>query len=237
MFVPDFTTTPANAAEFDVVDTGWYQDSVYGKFTGTFEAGKEYIYEIVLKAKDGYRFPVSGGAYQGTALLNGEEPYYADADTLGSYAYIGVKFTLTAPDAPNVKITTSAGHPKLTWDAVDGAAKYWIYRSTDGVNFKYYDSTTKTTYTNSSVTEGTTYTFTMPAYAVAVLAEFEAAKPVIREERERAEHIVVLSGYDTERNETNPETGAPVEAASFVTLAAVIAAGACFACRKNKETK
>ena len=62
-----------------------------------------------------------------------------------------------APNAPELKITTSAGKPKIYWNAVDGAAKYWIYRSTDGKNFKYYDSTTKTSYTNNSTAIGSTY--------------------------------------------------------------------------------
>ena len=62
-----------------------------------------------------------------------------------------------APKAPELKITTSAGKPKIYWNAVDGAAKYWIYRSTDGKNFKYYDSTTKTSYTNNSTAIGSTY--------------------------------------------------------------------------------
>ena len=62
-----------------------------------------------------------------------------------------------APKAPELKITTSAGKPKIYWNAVDGAVKYWIYRSTDGKNFKYYDSTTKTSYTNNSTAIGSTY--------------------------------------------------------------------------------
>ena len=62
-----------------------------------------------------------------------------------------------APKAPELKITTSAGKPKIYWNAVDGAAKYWIYRSTDGKNFNYYDSTTKTSYTNNSTAIGSTY--------------------------------------------------------------------------------
>ena len=72
-----------------------------------------------------------------------------------------------APKAPELKITTSAGKPKIYWNAVDGAAKYWIYRSTDGKNFKYYDSTTKTSYTNSSTAIGSTYYYRVKAVAVA----------------------------------------------------------------------
>ena len=68
-----------------------------------------------------------------------------------------------APKAPELKITTSAGKPKIYWNAVDGAAKYWVYRSTDGKTFKYYDSTTKTSYTNSSTSIGTTYYYKVKA--------------------------------------------------------------------------
>ena len=68
-----------------------------------------------------------------------------------------------APKAPELKITTSAGKPKIYWNAVDGAAKYEIYRSTDGKNFKYYDRTTNTSYTNKSTTIGTTYYYKVKA--------------------------------------------------------------------------
>ena len=65
--------------------------------------------------------------------------------------------------APKLSITASAGHPKLKWSAVDGASKYWLYRSTDGVNYKYYDSTVKTSYTNLSSSIGTTYYYKLKA--------------------------------------------------------------------------
>ena len=65
--------------------------------------------------------------------------------------------------APALKITTASGHPKLSWNAVDGAYKYWIYRSTDGKNFKYYDRTNNTSYTNNATTIGTTYYYKVKA--------------------------------------------------------------------------
>ena len=68
-----------------------------------------------------------------------------------------------APKAPELKITTSAGKPKIYWNAVDGAVKYWVYRSTNGKNFKYYDSTKKTSYTNKSTSVGTTYYYKVKA--------------------------------------------------------------------------
>ena len=68
-----------------------------------------------------------------------------------------------APKAPELKITTSAGKPKIYWNAVDGAVKYWVYRSTDGKNFKYYDRTNNTSYTNKSTEIGTTYYYKVKA--------------------------------------------------------------------------
>ncbi len=66
-------------------------------------------------------------------------------------------------DVRTFTITTAAGKPKLSWRAVDGADRYWIYRSTDGKNFKFYDGTAKTTYTNNSTTIGTTYYYLVKA--------------------------------------------------------------------------
>ena len=64
---------------------------------------------------------------------------------------------------PVLSASLTQGKIKLTWDAVDGASKYWIYRSTDGKTFAYYDATSKTTYTNSSVNSGTQYYYKVKA--------------------------------------------------------------------------
>ena len=85
-----------------------------------------------------------------------------------------------APKAPELKITTSAGKPKIYWNAVDGAAKYWVYRSTDGKTFNYYDSTTKTSYTNSSTSIGTTYYYKVKAVAVVDGKDYASDYSVIR---------------------------------------------------------
>ena len=85
-----------------------------------------------------------------------------------------------APKAPELKITTSAGKPKLSWNAVNGAVKYWIYRSTDGVNFKYYDSTTSTSYTNKSTSVGTTYYYKVKAVGIdGATSDFSVSKSIL----------------------------------------------------------
>ncbi len=57
----------------------------------------------------------------------------------------------------------SEGHPKLTWKEIDGAEKYRVERSTDGENWTTMKTTTKTSYTNTSAEEGTTYYYRVTA--------------------------------------------------------------------------
>ena len=83
------------------------------------------------------------------------------------------------PKAPELKITTSAGKPQIYWSAVNGAVKYWIYRSTDGVNFKYYDRTTSTSYTNKSTSVGTTYYYKVKAVGIdGATSDFSVSKGI-----------------------------------------------------------
>ena len=91
-----------------------------------------------------------------------------------------IHYVPNVPAAPALKITTSAGKPKIYWNAVDGATKYWVYRSTDGKNFKYYDSTTKTSYTNNSTSIGTTYYYKVKAVAVVDGKDYASDYSVIR---------------------------------------------------------
>ena len=74
-----------------------------------------------------------------------------------------IHYGSNVPAAPALKITTSAGKPKIYWNAVDGAVKYWVYHSTDGKNFSYWDSTTKTSYVNSGAKKNTNYYYKVKA--------------------------------------------------------------------------
>ena len=103
--------------------------------------------------------------------------------------------------APNVSITSAYGKPKLSWNAVNGADKYWVYRSTDGVNFKYYDTTTKTTYTNKSVTAGTTYYYKVKAVKVvngssiaSQLSNSVSVKAKLKKKREPTGFLLIIWG-------------------------------------------
>ena len=65
---------------------------------------------------------------------------------------------------PNVKITlTSAGNPKMTWDAVEGATKYRIYRANPAGEFELYKTTTKTSFTDSETDPNAMYFYQVMA--------------------------------------------------------------------------
>ena len=144
-------------------------------------SGKPYIY---WSAVDGanryyvYRSTTKDGTYSflgSTAKLNYTDSK-ADAGTTYYYKVKagivnGVKSNSSAAVAitcrcarPSVKITTSNGSPKLTWNAVAGANKYYIYRSTEANGtFEYLYSTKNLFYTNKSTVAGTTYYYKVKA--------------------------------------------------------------------------
>ena len=65
---------------------------------------------------------------------------------------------------PVVKITTSSGKPKLTWNAVAGAGKYEVYRATSkNGTYTKMSTTTNRSYTNTNARAGTTYYYKVKA--------------------------------------------------------------------------
>ena len=70
-------------------------------------------------------------------------------------------------DLASPKVTTSltsSGKPKLTWNTVDGAVSYKVYRSTsENGTYTLMKTTTSTTYTNTSAVKGTTYYYRVKA--------------------------------------------------------------------------
>ena len=72
----------------------------------------------------------------------------------------------SAPAAPVVKLGNSAtsGKPMLTWNAVEGATSYRIYRSTaKGSGYSLLGTVTATSYTNTGAKAGTTYYYRVKA--------------------------------------------------------------------------
>ena len=144
-------------------------------------SGKPYIY---WSAVDGanryyvYRSTTKDGTYSflgSTAKLNYTDSK-ADAGTTYYYKVKAgivnsVKSNSSAAVAitcrcarPSVKITTVNGSPRLTWNAVTGAAKYEVYRATskNGSYTKMF-TTSNLSYTNTSAKAGTTYYYKVKA--------------------------------------------------------------------------
>ena len=135
-------------------------------------ATKYWIYRSTDGKNFKYYDSTTKTSYTNSGAASGAKYYYKvkavtvvnGKSVASSYSY--AKSLVCTPATPNVSITSANGKPKLSWNAVSGATKYWIYRSTDGKNFKYYDSTTKTTYTNNSTTVGTRYYYKVKAVVV-----------------------------------------------------------------------
>ena len=60
-------------------------------------------------------------------------------------------------------VNAATGKPKLTWEAVDGANCYRIYRRTAGNDFVYLDSTSSTAFTDKTAEAGVNYYYQVKA--------------------------------------------------------------------------
>lgn len=145
-----------------------------GKVTLTWDkvsGAKEYVV---------YRANYSNGTY--TKMFTTKNTSYTNTSANAGYTYYykvkAISYKTAYADsamsnmvtrtcdcaAPAVKIAlNSDGHPKLTWDKVNGAEKYRVYRSTDGKNFSYCYTATATYFNNNSATAGTTYYYKVMA--------------------------------------------------------------------------
>ena len=139
------------------------------KWSAVTGAEKYWIYRSTDGVNFKYYDSTTGTSYTNCIAASGTEYYYkvkAAAVVNGKDVasdFSNTKSLFTTPAAPSVSITTSKGKPKLTWKAVKGADNYWIYRSTDGKNFKYYNETDEAGYTNYSTNIGTTYYYKVRA--------------------------------------------------------------------------
>ena len=124
---------------------------------------------------------VTATSYTNTGAKEGTTYYYKvkAANGAGESAYSNVvsgKVVVTPkPAAPVVKIGNSAasGKPMLTWNAVEGATSYRIYRSTSrGSGYSLLGTVTATSYTNTGAKAGTTYYYRVKAVNDAGLSPY-----------------------------------------------------------------
>ena len=116
---------------------------------------------------------VTATSYTNTGAKAGMTYYYKvkAVNSVGESAYSNivsgqVKSVTPKPSAPVVKLGNSAasGKPMLTWNAVESATSYRIYRSTaKGSGYSLLGTTTATSYTNTGAKAGTTYYYRVKA--------------------------------------------------------------------------
>ena len=113
-------------------------------------------------------------SYVNTGAAVGKTYYYRvkAVNSAGTSAYSNIvsgRAKAAIPAAPRVTIgnSSASGKPQLTWAAVDGAAKYEIYRSTQqSTGYSLLGTTTSTSYVNTGAAVGTTYYYKVRALNV-----------------------------------------------------------------------
>ena len=112
---------------------------------------------------------VTGGtSYTNTNAVPGKYYYYyvlavgADGKNSARHSIVGRTCDLAKPV---VKITTASGKPKLSWNKVEGAVSYKVYRATskDGKYTLMKTVKNATTYTNLNAVKGKTYYYKVMA--------------------------------------------------------------------------
>ena len=128
---------------------------------------------------------VTGTSYTNLTSKSGKTYYYKvraiSANTNAHSVYsTPVSRICKLPKPTNVQVALNDnGRPKLTWDAVEGAQKYEIYRSLEETSkYKLIKTTTGTSFTNTSVNLDTKYFYKVKAIAANEDANSAAADPV-----------------------------------------------------------
>ena len=174
-----------------------------GKIQVTWDAveGAEAYSIYRATAKDGKytkMYTTSNTTYTNTLTTAGEYYYYyvvavAADGTKSAHSNIAGR-TCDLP-CPVVTASNNAKSGKicLTWDAVEGAEAYSIYRATakDGQYTKMY-TTSNTTYTNTTAEAGVTYYYKVVAVAAKTAAN-SAASSIVSRTCDLARPVVTVS--------------------------------------------
>lgn len=155
--------TLSNIESSGKIKVSWkaVEDAVsYKVYRATSKSGK---YSLLITTKN--------TSINNTSTTAGKTYYYkvmaVAEDPSANSAYSAVQSCVCDLPRPTVtKGLNTKGQPKLTWKAVDGAVRYKVYRATtkDGT-YKLMQTTTGTTYANSTMTTYETYYYRVEAVA------------------------------------------------------------------------
>lgn len=166
-----------NLKQLDAPSITVSTSSTSGKPTVSWDAvpnaNKYYVYRATSKnGTYSYMYSTTNTYYTNTNAVPGKTYYYkvkavyADNDErnseLSNFGYV----TCDLGKPMNVKVNNSeiSGKPKVTWNKVKDADKYYVYRATSKTgDYTYMYSTTNNYYTNTSAVPGKTYYYKVRA--------------------------------------------------------------------------
>ena len=133
-------------------------------------ASKYYIYRATSKSGDYEKIgSTTSTSYTDSDAKVGKQYYYKvkaiySSNTSANSAYSDYVSGTRDLARPDVSVKLSSGKPKLSWDKVSKASKYYIYRATsENGTYEKIASTTSTSYTDKSAKKGKTYYYKVKA--------------------------------------------------------------------------
>ncbi len=142
-------------------------------------------YRVYRKAPGGsytlLKKNITSLSYTDTTAKEGETYIYAvrSYDSTGGSAYAAAAQVVRVLQ-PQVSAVNKRAGVKLTWDAVDFADSYNVYRKKDGGEWILLKNTTKLTYTDSTALDGVKYSYRVRAKKGTVLSSDKLKDEIIR---------------------------------------------------------
>ena len=152
----------SNVASSGKIKVSWEAIDGAAKYEVYRATSKDGTYTLVKTT--------TGTSYTNSGAKAGETYYYKvkalASKSAADSAYSEVKSRTCDLAQPTASVALKSGKPKVSWNAVDGAVEYEVYRATskDGT-YTLVKTTTGTSYTNTGAKAGNTYYYKVIAIA------------------------------------------------------------------------
>lgn len=204
----------------------------------SFSACKEKDDDTVLttKRKTKATTEKDGGDIDIWAYLNGENSDDLSTDepatvstgggssiSSGNYSYEDTPVSFNGSSIFSSATTSKSGYPTFHWNAVSGAIKYNIYRSTSkNGTYSYIDSTTATSYTDKTAISGKQYYYQVKAVKKVAVTTTKKSTTT----KKPTSSISTTSVALTKRDTSNAPSTAPVNYTKVADIVALYNAAA-----------